>query len=123
MKFKFRYKRPTLTEWFECEAESFTDAIQTHHHDNQRSYDVSITVENGDGGREVQSFAVIEDEKGEEWISRVCNTGLFRKGGVKPYPVRDLAYVAEKLGVVIDRLQGPWEGEETYDDVRRREHG
>lgn len=111
---RFRYILPEPSEWCGGTGESATAAIQSHHVDNQY-LGVEIRVPLA-GGEETQSFALVETEDGEQWISRACRTEFIRRGGVRTPRggVRDLAHVAKTLGVSLEKLQGPWDGEESY---------
>lgn len=114
---KFKYLKPKETDWIESNCSSPIEAIQNHHYDNYEcGYDVIIMVDcDSSGKKEKQGFALVKTEDGQEYISRICSSGLWRKGGVKPPHVKGLEYVAEILGVEIDRLKGPWESEEQYE--------
>lgn len=118
--FKFRYIKPIQSEWIEEKGSSVEDAIQNHHikDNNDKLFGVRIMVKNA-GIIEHQSFALVECETGEKLISRICSTGIFRKGGVKDN--NDLSFVASKLDVSLDSLMPPW-SEETYEDAKMRLH-
>ncbi len=116
--FKFRVLRPKLTDWVEEEGTCIEDAIQNYHYDrvSQTWADnsVGLMVRNEDGSvKEKQWFAVFEDEGGTEFTSRICVTGMWRKGGI-PGRIRTLGDVAKELGVELSSLEIEWLYEEDY---------
>ena len=113
--FRFRVLRPRLSEWIEREGSSVEDAIQSYH-DAHVSFgwvdnSASRLVKNLDGTvKEKQCFALFELEDGSELISRICLTGIWRKGGTQR---RTIADVAKELGVSIASLENRnWQDED-----------
>lgn len=114
MKFTFRIAKPMPgTTPIEGEGATFADAIQEWHSHNLWA-GVSILRPIEGGGTEQHNFAVFEGPDNEEWTSRIITRGLARKGGVKSRLPKDLQWAADKLGVSIDKLQGPWIGEQDF---------
>jgi len=114
--FKVRVTQPKETDWVEVEGEDLVAAIQQYHFDqigfNYRHIPtVTLWVE----GKERQHFTEFETEDGQKLISRICQTGIWRKGGVHaPGRPRSLADVERIFGVEEGHLQGEWIGEEEY---------
>lgn len=114
---RFRVLRPRLTDWLEEEGTSIEDAVQTYHlarcsrtwADNS----VGVLLHKEDDKVEQQWFAVFEDENGEELISRICVSGMWRRGGVGG---NTLADVARKLDCELVEFEaaGEWLGEEAF---------
>lgn len=119
MIYVFRAVRPHISPYFEIEAGTLIEAIQNWHMKSQGTYDVKIEVTEC-GHRESQYFLLVETDLGEQYVSRVCQTGIYRRGGVKirkirKKPAHDLTWVAIILEVPVEILtQGTWEGEEQY---------
>lgn len=113
---KFRAIRPRLTDWIEIEGDTLEAAIQEYHSQNTYIYHGSNVLSVGiNVSLEKQWFAVFETVDGLELISRICTTGIFRKGGVKPRGApQTLADVARVLKVKLEDLEDKWYGEEEY---------
>lgn len=119
--FKFRVIAPKKTDWVEVEGTCDVDAVQSYHSERVSAYydenSIRVTTYNEDGSRgESQSFAKFEMEDGSFLISRICTTGIHRKGGIyrKNWKPTTLADAAKVLGVEEEDLLGPWEMEEDY---------
>jgi len=102
--------------------DNLIEAIQQYHYDNLThiEYDddcktasVFLRAEElGNKANEVWHFWIINIGEEEPLISRICSTGIMRRGAPNPYKWEK---AAEKLGVPIDRikkLDSEWGGEE-----------
>lgn len=118
MIYKFKVIKPKQSDWIVAEAETFAEAIQQWHYDHVGKFDTWIREKEIDGKiQERQHFALFESDSGEQLISRICASGIYRKGGVVPHGnIGDpLAYVARQLDVSRDSFDdGEWKGEEQY---------
>jgi hypothetical protein len=108
MRYRFRYIKPEPTRWIECEGENAYDALQNHHLSNDH-LGAKVDLE-----KEVASFAKVELESGETVISRVFNSGIRRRGGVKgPMSTWTYEYAAKMLDCRVEALtDNEWVQEE-----------
>lgn len=101
MNFKVRFVVPAKEHnpWVDVPADSVEDAIQEFHYQRDRD-GLCIVHEFEPGRKHIISFARIEVEGFEAMISRIYNSPIWRKGGVKPrgptFKER-LAEIARKL--------------------------
>jgi hypothetical protein len=124
MIYRCRMVQPSVEEWGEVEADSPPLAANEYHLNlNHAGFDLRRVFP--DGRIERVHLALIEVEGHGPFISRLFSTGIFRKGGVHPTET-ELAAVANKLGWTgppKELLEDGWDGEETYDDAKKRQGG
>jgi hypothetical protein len=123
--FKCRSTKPTVSDWKEIEAESHTEAGNEFHFRNDGIKHYHWAVES-DGTRYTVDFLMIEVEGFGEFISRVFNYGIWRKGGVKRRNAPTLKDIADALGWTKNPqalLEEGWDGEETMEDATKRKFG
>lgn len=118
MKYKFKVIKPKQSNWLEQEAGSFASAIQQWHYDNVGQFDTWIREKEIDGKiQERQYFALFESDNGEQLVSRICTSGIYRKGGVVPSGNITITweFIARKLGLPVEFfVDRKWDGEEQY---------
>jgi hypothetical protein len=113
--FKVRVTKPRETDWIELEGETIGKAVQEYHFQNVHQNYADIPSVGVSVDKEKQWFTLFETESGEELLSRICTSGIYRAGGVRPSkPPMTLADVAKILGVEESKLTGEWPGEEDY---------
>src|SRR6478609_11031311 len=103
MKFKVRSVKPSISRWFEIEAENYIDAAQEVHqayvpniasNNSVQNTHINSVVYNKDGGERVY-FSLIEVEGYGEFVSRIYYKGIRRKGkmSVKENTLENIAKV------------------------------
>lgn len=113
---------PFQTDWELIEEETLARAVNSFHQKNYNKK-LYIVVNPGehftanDGWYGV-SYSLIETENDGQLVSRIFNTGIRRKGGVKPYRsllLDRLKEVAQKLDWerdIMELIEPGWEEEE-----------
>lgn len=121
--FKVRVLKPKETNWFKIEGSNIAEAIQDYHlqemnyHYSSRISWVTLYEING----EHHHFTRFETEDGQTIISRICESGIWRKGGVDMTDCpRTLEDIAQLLEVDLSLVEGPWIGEESWENARER---
>lgn len=129
MKYRVRTIKPRIGHWRELEAATPFDAAQDLH---LRAGEPHAVISYRDlppdwpHGRENLLFSLIEVEGEGTFHTKSGETGLRRRGGLPPVR-RKLEDILQEIAGAIDWLKDPaalikpWEGEETYEDVRGRQ--
>ena len=120
--YRCRVLKPEESEWFRILAHTPEEAANGVHgrESGHRIKSIPYSVDDEQNGHYKVLFALIEVEGYGSFVSRIYSYGIWRKGGVKPWPPQKLETIAKALEWEHPPealLEPGWAGEETMEEA------